>query len=432
MKKILIFFLLLSTFITENLQASVNNPVIQAGMAQTDITPPLGCPMWGYDARKEGAAGVLDPLLAKVLILKSTDTTVAMVSWDICEFQSPWLRDKMHELGITELLIFNSHTHAGPFLDTPNFPSPEKPWKRTVEERILEAIRQAQKNMFPVFLAAGEGSIQLGYNRLRRDPDGLATTLFENPDRIPYEPVDPTVGVIRVTDTQGAIRAVIVHYACHPVVLGPLNRMFSADYVGAMYRKVEKTLGPNVSCLFVQGGCGDINPLFLARTGDKDKDYPVVIKMGEYLADEVLQTLDRMKTLPGKSEQLLATTKLITVQNRWKPEKTLRFGTTSMLINQEIGIVTLPGEPFHKFQKDVREMSKLPHAYMFGYCDNSYQDWPNWYLPDIESAARGGYGASDSGEAEVGTGERLTDTGLIQLYTLRGMLHEKPEPGRMP
>lgn len=408
---------------------ALGQPAIQAGTAQVEITPPLGCPMWGYSSRKEGANGVHDPLMAKVLILKSTETTVALVSWDICEFQSPWLHGQMKEIGVDRLLLLCSHTHSGPALDDP-FPSEENPWKKTVEARILTAIKEAQTKMFPAFIAAGEGSITLGYNRLRRDPDGLATTLFENPERIPFGPVDPNVGVIRVTDESGKTRAVLVRYGCHAVVLGPNNFKLSADYVGAMYRMVEKELGGEALCLFAQGGAGDINPLFLARN-EHAEDFEIVDKMGGFLAKEVLSVLDRMKGIAGESKQLRASLDTITVRHRWEEGKMLKFGTAALLINGEIGVVTLPGEPFHKFQVDVREKAHLPHAFMFGYCDCAEQDWPDYYLPDIESAARGGYGASDSHIAELGTGEQLVDRGLIQLYTLRGMLFDTPQRGRV-
>ena len=49
-------------------------------------------------------------------------------------------------------------------------------------------------------------------------------------------------------------------------------------------------------------------------------------------------------------------------------------------------------------------------------------------LPDLASAARGGYGASDTTRAEVGAGERLVNAGLVRLLTLRGRL--KAEPSR--
>ncbi|MFB3785022.1 MAG: neutral/alkaline non-lysosomal ceramidase N-terminal domain-containing protein [bacterium] len=412
--------------------AAYAQPAIQAGTAQVEITPPLGCPMWGYSSRTEGANGVHDPLMAKVLILQSTETTVALVSWDVCEFQSPWLHQQMKPLGIDHLLLLCSHTHAGPFLDAP-FPSADKPWKKTVEERILKAIQEAQAHLFPAYVAAGEGSITLGYNRLRRDPDGLSTTLFDNPERIPFGPVDPTAGVIRVTDEAGAVRAVLVHYGCHAVVMGPNNLKISADYVGAMYRAVEKELGGQALCLFAQGGAGDINPLFMARGEGREEDFEPVEKMGGFLAREVLAVLEQMKPVRGESRQLRASVETVQVHQRWAPDKDklLKFGTTAVLINGEIGILTLPGEPFHKFQVDTRARAGLPHAYMFGYCDNTEQNWPDYYFPDIESAARGGYGAGDSGIAELGTGELLVNRGLIQLYTLRGLLSDTSKPYRV-
>lgn len=410
-----------------------SGPAISAGLAQADITPPLGCPMYGYASRKEGAVGVLDSLKARVLILKSEETVVALVSLDLGEFQSGWLQDRTHEMGIDYLLLLCSHTHAGPGFNRDDFPSPEKPLRRIAEERILKAIRAAQRDMFPAYITAGQGSIQVGYNRLRRDPDGLATTIFENHDHIPYGPVDPTVGVIRVDDARGRTRAVLVNYACHPVVLGSRNLKISADYVGVLCRLVEEELGAGVQCMFAQGGCGDINPLHQGRSRpvDYEKDYALVVKVGQLLAGEVLGILSRMEDRRGKSARLRAASDVLTVNHRWERGQTLRLGVTSLLINGEIGIIAIPGEPFHDFQFQLREKSALLHAYFFGYCDNSHQDWPD-YLPDIPSAARGGYGASDSGIAEVGTGERLVNRGLVQLYTLRGMLFPEPRRGRRP
>lgn len=398
---------------------------IRAGLASVDITPPLGGRLSGYSPGQI-TTKVHDPLMAKVLVLESTQSTVALVTWDVCEFQSPWLRDQMPALGIDRLLLLSSHTHAGPNLYQRDFPSGEKPILRITEEKILSAVREARSNLFPAHFAAGEGSIQLGYNRLVPQPGGWSLTHFENPERIPYGPADPVVGVIRVTDDNGAVRAVLVSYACHPVVLGPKNTWISADYPGVMYRKVEEELGGGAMCLFFQGGGGDINPLFLARTGEPEDDFPLVERMGLILADEVLETLDGMKDVPGRSEQMLSSSKTIMAERRWEEGEPLRFGVTAILINNGIGIVTMPGEPFQFFQRSLRDRAGLPHAFLLGYCDDSYQDWPNYYLPDIQSAARGGYGASDTGIAAVGTGERLLNEGLIQLYELRGRLRDEP------
>jgi neutral ceramidase len=339
---------------------------------------------------------------------------------------SPWLHSQLAELGIDRLLLLDTHTHSGPDLDQADFPSTENRLRAATEQKIFDGIKEAKKNMFPAFFAAGEGSIQLGYNRLVRQPEGFALTHFDNPERIPYGPVDPTVSVLRVTDAQGAVRAVLVNYACHAVVLGPPNRKLSADYPGAMRKEVETKLGGNAVCFFLQGAAGDINPLMLARSGDPAKDLPVVDTMGKSLATEVLAVLERLKSTPGKAEQFSAASKTLTIENRWHAEKIMHADVNTLLINSDIGIVTMPGEPFHQFQVDWRRKAGVPHAFFLGYCSNSNDPWTG-YMPDIESAARGGYGASDSTEVAVGMGERLLNEGLVQLYTLQGRLKAAPQ-----
>jgi len=399
---------------------------IRVGLSRVEITPPIGGKMWGYAGRGR-STGVHDPLFARVGYFESGETKVAVVSWDVCEFQSsPWLRKQLENLDIPNFLLCSTHTHAGPDLNELDFPSKEKPWRRTVEERILEAVKKAKAETFPAFISASEGNITIGYNRLKRERDGTATTYFDNPWRIPLGSVDPTVGVIRIDDETGKTKAVMVCYACHPVVLGPRNTNISADYPGVTMKRIEERLGGDAMCIFIQGCCGDINPLLMGRTAGSEEDFKLVRQAGNLLAREVEEVLEQMKGKPGKSSELKILSEVLTFKDRWDPEKSLTLGVASLLINGEIGIVTLPGEPFHIFQKYLREAADLPHAYVFGYADCGYHGWPGYYLPDIRSAAYGGYGASDTTHPEVGAGERLLDQGLIQLYTLRGMLKSKP------
>jgi hypothetical protein len=56
--------------------------------------------------------------------------------------------------------------------------------------------------------------------------------------------------------------ALLVNYACHPVIFGPDSLLYSADFPGVMTRVVENTITGKVLCFFLQGGAGDINPLF--------------------------------------------------------------------------------------------------------------------------------------------------------------------------
>jgi hypothetical protein len=234
------------------------------------------------------------------------------------------------------------------------------------------------------------------------------------------------VGVIRITDEGGAVRAVLVSYACHPVVLGPRNAQISADYPGVMREIVEKTLGGEAMCVFIQGAGGDINPLIMARGENRDEDFALVRRMGELLAGEVNEVLREMKERRGESNSLSAAWSTFRVSERWDPSKEMTVGVTSLLINGKIGIVSMPGEPFHRFGVDLREQARLPHAFLYGYCCDDGYEFPD-YIPDLVSAARGGYGASDTTRVEVGAGERLLNKGLAQLYMLRGHLKSKPQ-----
>lgn len=398
---------------------------IYAGIEQTNITPPVGGKTTGYSSA-EPAVAIHDPLYAKVLVLNSATQSIAIVIWDLCVFGSPWLHEQMESIGIDHLVILNTHTHAGANLNQQDFPSSEKPWRKTVEERVFQAIQTAQKNMFPAYFSVNQGNIQLGYNRLVRQPGGYSITHFENPDRIPYGPVDPTVGVIRITDDAEKIRCVLICYACHPVVLGPRNREISADFPGVLSREVVHSLGEGVQCMFVQGGAGDINPLILARTGDPELDFPLVERVGQLLAEEVVQTVERMKNIKGESNQFSFKHDIIQTQHRFEPDTTIPLSVTSILINNQLGIISMPGEPFHLFQQEVRNKSDLPHTFLFGYCGNATFGWPQ-YIPDLQSAARGGYGASDSTIVEVGAGERIVNRGLVMLYEMRNRLLDHPQ-----
>ena len=106
----------------------------------------------------------------------------------------------------------------------------------------------------------------------------------ENPERIPFGPVDPEVGVIKIEDMQGRARAIVMNYACHADVVCQ-NYAISADFPGAATRKVEEAFGNNLNCLFVQGAGGNIESLIISsrRTGPDDPfqtDYSTIERVG--------------------------------------------------------------------------------------------------------------------------------------------------------
>ena len=402
-----------------------------AGVARVEITPPGSMPMYGYANRKCGpASGTHDPLFAKALVLQSGKTRVAIVTADLGSLVSEALRREVAEkLRITALLLAASHTHSAPaflpFGSAPAIGEAAEAYRAALERKIFGAVEEASRTMFPARLGAGRGSLQLGYNRLLVRDDGRARAVFDNLDRVPYGPVDPEVALLRVEDEAGRARALLVHYAAHAVVLGPTNCKYSADYPGVVQSAVEGAL-PGTQVMFVQGGAGDINPLFQGRTGREEEDFGLVEKMGQLLAAEVLRANTRVAPVAPVSD-IRVRSEVLTFAERWEKGRTIDVGITTILLGRDVAIATVPGEPLQKLQRIWKEQAEVAHPLFYGYTWSAGGTWAG-YIPDVRSAAYGGYGADASTRIEVGAGERIMLRHLTHLYDMLGMW--KDAPGR--
>ena len=197
---------------------------LRAGVSRIDITPPVGHPMGGYGNRKTGATGTHDPLYATVLVLDSGETSIALVTCDLRSFVSTRVGELAREkYGVGATVISVSHTHSGPLTW-----ELRSPWYTEAEDKMIAAIGEARRAMFPAELAFASGQVYLGFNR-RKVTNGRATMWWRNAEKLPSHPVDPTVNTLTVRDASGKTRAVLVNYACHPSVLGPDNLEYSAD-----------------------------------------------------------------------------------------------------------------------------------------------------------------------------------------------------------
>ena len=398
---------------------------LTAGVARVEVTPPVGSPMGGYSERQGPSTGVHDPLYATVLVLKSTGMTVAIISCDLRSFPSERIVTLARQRKLADhILIAATHNHSGPLTwEDKSWPRPERSWFADTEDRILQALETATKQMFPARIASGFGEIYLGHNRRQVSADSKVTMLWRNADKKPTSPIDPTIGVIRVDDATGKPRALIVNYACHAVVLGPDNRLISADYPGYLARRIERELN-GALCLFTQGGAGDINP-YLDKQPIAQNAFGEAEKMGNALADAALTVARKLKPPANDTASVLAAAEVLSFRDRWDSQKTIRAGLTTLLINDQIAIATLPGEPFVDLQIELRDKSEIPYTFLFGYTYSAGGEWIG-YVPTIRAASEGGYGAGYNTSIEVGAGEALIDRHLVNLFTLSGKLQTSP------
>ena len=423
---------------------------LRAGVTRVDITPPVGTEMWGYSARKLPAAGTLDPLMARVLVLEAGEKRLALVVLDLGRTFGPAALERLRESvrkssRITYTLMQATHTHSGPVI-LDEYPGDAIPaWETEALGKIATAIDEAARNLADARMGTGRGSAYIGYNRIRVNSDGKVSMLWRNPTRVPTAPVDPTVSVVRVDTSDGRPLAILVNYACHPVVFGADQLHYSADFPGVVAKTVEEAFGQGPVCFFLQGGCGDINPYDATAPIQEDavskRDWA-----GRHLGEEAARVAKTIAPEAESNPELQFAEETMTFRLRWTPER-FRLGliaafgekfvekfaprvrepvsalAATLLINRRLAMMTVPGEPFVDFQMNWRDRCPARDALFLGYA-NGYVG----YFPTIRAAATCGYGAASSTTwVEVGAGERMVDNALRRLYEMLGRLSDMPE-----
>jgi hypothetical protein len=398
-----------------------------AGTAKVSITPGTDEP-------------IHDPVYARSLVLEINGERLAFVAVDLAVFTSDNVEKICQEkYGVAKVFLCASHNHTAP--SKPGQGPEYGNLKTFYEKQVIAAVGMAVTNMFPARISAGRGSFpQLGFKRLIIREDGHARESWMgddhyapiNPERIPFGPVDQEVGVIRVDDTNGQARVIIMNYACHADVVC-LSYAISADFPGVACRKVEEAFGHGVNCLFVNGAAGNVAPLFTVprKTGPTDPfitDYTPMERMGELLAYETVKVA---KSLSGKSEETTIQYQdaALKFTGRFNKEKDFDVRITTILINDDIVIAANPGELFAELGLEwkAKMQAEVANPFYFGYTWNAGQ-WPG-YVPSIKGAALGGFGADqDSAMIEVGAGEAIFNKHLENYFRLTGLMRDKPGP----
>lgn len=281
-KKLIAVFVILGSFSFDVVQAAQ----LSAGVAKVDIT-------------NVDAGPVNDRLWVKALVIKSDATTAVLITLDavavgeighIKNDYLPKVRARVEkELGIkpTSVMINASHCHGVVCVD--------------VDERTIQAVTQATKNMVPVRVGSGRGhEDRIMENRRLTLKNGKvvdvrhAYSMPADEDVAEVGPIDPEIGILRLDRMDGRTLAVVYNFACHPIQ-GVANKGNTADVTGFASQVIEDNLSDGTIALFVQGCGGDINPI-----NYKDVDHP---RSAEPLGNMLgLSTLKALRKIPAKEE----------------------------------------------------------------------------------------------------------------------------------
>ena len=357
-------------------------PPFEAGVAVRDITPPDGAPLWGYSDTIRIGAGTFSPLQARAIVFKAGDATAGVVTLDLGRMPTPdvcaRIREAAEEAGIAAVMICASHTHSAPVME-----SSAMPYVKKMEAGIVDALREAIANAQPVRIGVGRAEIDIAHNR-RVIKDGKCYMLWRNAERKPTSPVDREAGVIRIDTADGQPLAVLANYACHPVIFGPDNTQYSADWPGEMCRLVKAETG--AECFFLQGACGDINPYMDKMTLDEGAR-DIVKSEGAKAAQAVLAGWRGIETAVPARPAVTSVLKPVTVGVRYdlddpKQVEIIRqvYGPTydlymahiskdlavplgAIVLNDALALAFMPGEMFVQFQLDLKRNSPVPDTF---------------------------------------------------------------------
>jgi hypothetical protein len=250
--------------------------MIMAGVAVVDITPPPGLLQAGFSVRTEPATGAHDPLTVRAIVVGDT----AMVTVDVVGLNEDLTARVRARSGLPDgsVCIAATHTHGAPESTPGRLSRGSDPaFVQAIEDGCVEAIARARDAARPARIGFGWGA-DPDVARNRRHDGGL---------------VDRAVPVLRFRDAEGGVFAVMVAYACHPVVLGADNRLMTADYPHYVRLALEEA-HPGAVAVFFTACAGDANNGHHAheswtRAANAERSFATAERLGRRIGEAALQ-----------------------------------------------------------------------------------------------------------------------------------------------
>jgi hypothetical protein len=272
---------------------------VPVGVAQIDITPDGPIRMSGYYNRKSESEGVEQPLRAEALAIGEVGKApgpLLLLTVDNCAVPARVTEDVARQLKETvglareRFVVSSSHTHSGPALSgvlplilsppvTPEQRDRIERYTRQLTSKLVRVSLEALDGRKPGRLAWAKGEVGFARNRRPFARPGVVDRIGTNDQG----PVDHTLPLLRVTGDDGALRAIVVNYACHCTTLSGDFNKFCGDWVGYAREAIERDHPGAVA--FITIGCGaDANPNPRGTLDDTKKN-------GESIATEVKRLL---------------------------------------------------------------------------------------------------------------------------------------------
>ena len=397
---------------------------LEVGIAARDITP--DGPIWlaGYAARKHPSEKVDSPLMVQAVALRVGEERVVLVSLDNCEISHAFIAPVVADLSGTPhlkpgaLVVVSSHTHSAPVLEhtltsmynlSPADEERIRNYSGFLRTKLAEVVGAALGDLKPAWLEYAVGRATFAMNR--RIYNGDKIDFGENPDG----PVDWEAPVLKVSGTNGAIRAILFGYACHGTsIAGDDFYIVSGDYMAYARQHLEAHY-PGAMAMYLTGMGADSNPSPRGTLLDAKRH-------GLELAGAVAGVLGHpMRPVQGALRLAYAEAELpfeeppgreqieqdaksqdIYVRNRasgylklmqeGKPlPATMKLPLGAIRIGDDLTFVAMAGEDVVDYGRRFKRIFAADHPWLIGY---AYE--VPCYIPTVRILKEGGYEAQSS------------------------------------
>ncbi len=272
---------------------------VLVGAGTIDITPEEPIRLTGYGNRSAPTAEVRQRLRARALAFgDARGRPSVLITTDLIGIPrhvSDEVARRLEPAGVRRerIAVSATHTHTGPMLAgtlpfifgepvPPEHHAASERYTRQLVDRLERVARDALADRRPARISWSQGRARFAANR-RVLKDGKWTAFGVNPDG----PVDHDLPVLAVRSPDGALRAVLVSYACHATTLEGGDNFIHGDWPGAAQALLEAR-HPGAVAMVAIGTGADANP------NPRGGGIPDVERHGREVADEV----DRLLSAP--------------------------------------------------------------------------------------------------------------------------------------
>jgi hypothetical protein len=436
---------------------------LKLGVAQVDITPPVGAPLAGYYYKRD-ATGVHDPLHVKAMVLEQGGVKIAMAALDLVSIPRDIVESAramvQQRIGLPpdHVMISATHAHTTPVvLTNPSRYNLEGKDKQIAQEytnslagKIADAIVQANAKLQAVEIKAGVGKeTTLSFDRRFFMKDG---TIGWNPGKLnpkialPAGPVDPGLPVLyfESPDANKPIAA-YVNFGLHQDTTGGLE--ISADFSYTLGEVLKLVNGPGFFPMFTIGAAGNVVHLDVSRP-EPQRSYQEASRIGAVLAGDVLKVIqaspavkvsqirvsDEILHFPvphytqeeidwaTRTQATYSTPQAAPFLDLVKAARILELNARNgkpveaevqvFTLGDKVAIVGFPGEMFAEFGLQLKEDSPFPITIPAELANGALV-----YIPNQIAYEEGNYEPT-AARLPQGAGEKLVNSALEQLLKI--------------